>query len=126
MKLDISLIDSRYVSTERTIPVVVRLLSDNEVEIAEKIDLREILLLQGEEAKVGTYTTCRLGLPKNTFIISKEKPHYIVYDVYDDCRDIDINPGIYEISIKLKVFLKVNEDDFQTVELEGKRSITIE
>ncbi len=126
MRLDINLLNSRYSSTEKSIPVVIKLSSDEEVEIAEKIDLREILLLQGEDAKAGTYTSCRLGLPRDTFIVSKQKPHYIVYDVYEDCRDIDIEPGEYDISIKLKAFVKVDEDNFETIELGGKKAITIE
>ncbi|GAE90884.1 hypothetical protein [Acetivibrio straminisolvens] len=127
MRLDIHLVECKYVSTTKTIPVVVKLSTDDdEVEIAEKIDLMEILLIQGDEAKLGTYTTCRLGLPRNTFTVSKQKPHYIVYDVYEDCRAIDIEPGDYEVSIKLKVYVKVNEGDFQTIELSGKIPILIE
>lgn len=126
MRLDIHLVECKYVSTTKTIPVVVKLSTDDEVEIAEKIDLMEILLIQSDEAKLGTYTTCRLGLPGNTFIVTKQKPHYIIYDVYEDCRDIDIEPGDYEINIKLKVYVKVNEGDFQTIELSDKIPVLIE
>ncbi|MDD4572512.1 MAG: hypothetical protein PHN47_08545 [Clostridia bacterium] len=56
MKLDINLLETTYVSTEKSIPIVVKISSDDKIEIAEKVDLKEILLLQNNEPRIGTYT----------------------------------------------------------------------
>jgi hypothetical protein len=125
VKLDVFSLDGyRYQANVKSIPIVVRISSIDTIEIADKIDLREILLLQGGEGVFGGYIRCRLGLEKGILTISADKPHHILYDICD-YEDNDFYPGKYDVSIKLQVYRYEHEKRVETISLETTCQLTI-
>lgn len=125
MKLEILFVDEKYTAKNKWIPIVAKITTDKEIEIAEKIDLRAIHLIQGQESKLGTYGICHLGLLNDTFLITPLKPHYILYNVYDSVEEYSIESGIYEVYLKLKVYEHIGNGRFKGIDLESSRPITI-
>ncbi|MDP4097658.1 hypothetical protein OIN60_12835 [Paenibacillus sp. P96] len=125
MKLDVFLLNGyTYCANLKSIPVVVRLSSTDKIEIAGKIDLREILLLQDGKDIFGGYIKSRLGMEKDTITISYDKPQHILYDICD-YEDSELHPGEYEVSIKLQVYRYESGERKETVSLEGMTKLTI-
>jgi hypothetical protein len=125
MELDVFPLEGyTYQASMKSIPIVARLTSIDIVEIADKIDLREILLLQGGEAVYGGYIICRLGLVKDTITISTDKPHLIIYDICD-YEDNDLHPGKYDVNIRLHVYRYEHGKRAETIDLRAKCQLTI-
>ncbi len=125
MKLEILFVDEKYKVDNKWIPVIAKITSDKDTEIAEKIDLKAIHLMQEQESKLGIYGTCHLGIPNDTFIITPSKPHYVIYNVYDKVEEYSIKSGTYEVYLKLKVYEHTDNGQFKGIELESSRLITI-
>ncbi len=127
MILEICLIDNcTYSSNERSFPIVAKLYTGESVEIADKIDLWTIRLSKNNEDILAMYRRCILGLgPRDTFIIDKNKPHYILYDLYQGSEDEEILPGEYEAYIKLRIYKPCEEDSFKEEYIEARRTIII-
>ncbi|MFM9276637.1 hypothetical protein [Paenibacillus jiagnxiensis] len=125
MKLDVFLLDGyTYRASVKSIPIVVRLSSTDKIEIADKIDLREILLIQDGKDVFGGYIRSRLGMEKDTITISSEKPHHMLYDICN-YEDSELNPGEYGVSVKLQAYRYENGERKETVSLEGKRKLIL-
>ena len=129
MRIEINFLDNYvYEASSKKIPIIVTLSSDQDVEIADKIDLLQILLLKGEEEITGTGSVGILGSPNSTFLLSKNKPHFLLYDLYAGYDDEDyevIVSGIYQISVIIKVYVKKEFGEFKNLKLEAQRSIPL-
>jgi hypothetical protein len=108
-------------------PIIIKVDSDNEVELAEKIDVKEILVQNNssDEPVCGAYIKCNLGLVKDTFIISKNNPHFFMLDIFRYDQDCELTPGKYEVSVKIIVYIVDKSGGFEELVLDGKRSIEI-
>ncbi|TVX94882.1 hypothetical protein [Cohnella terricola] len=125
MRLDVFLLeDYNYQANIKAIPVVVRISSIDNIEIADKIDLREIVLLQGDEPVFGGYFRSSLGWEKDTITISPDNPHHKMYDI---CKyqDSDLLPGKYNVNIRLLVYRYENGKRAETVNLQAMCELLI-
>ena len=125
MKLEILFVDEKYKANSKWIPIIAKITSDKDVEIADKIDLRAIHLMQEQESKLGTYIMCNFGLLNDTFLITESKPHYILYNIYDSVEKCSIESGNYEVYLKLRVYEHIGNKKFKRIELEASRPIKI-
>ncbi|MEK4509245.1 hypothetical protein EJP82_27760 [Paenibacillus anaericanus] len=125
MKLDVFPLEGYiYQGSVKSIPVVVRLSSIEIIEIAEKIDLREIVLLQGDDPVFGGYIRSGLGWEKDTITISPDKPHHKMYDICN-YEDSDLLPGKYDVNIALQVYRYEHGKRAETVDLQAKCELLI-
>lgn len=127
LKLDICLLDCfEYRAAAARIPVVLRLSSDAPVEVAEKIDVKQLTLTDARDPE-RWFGLARhiLGVPKETFLISGPRPHLILSDIFNSDEDADgLTPGSYELYAKLAVYVRVG-GAFERRVLEARRPLTL-
>lgn len=126
MNIEILFLDAcNYNIKEKTFPIIVKLTSDITINISTKIDLKDIVLMKNDEDIIGSTYSCNLGTFNDVEKLSKNKPKYLLYDVYSGCEDIDLKPGNYDLFISLYVYEEVGEDEFKEHLLEARKSIAI-
>ena len=128
MHIDINLPDHfEFSSSCKTMPIIIKVSSDSEIELAEKIDVKEVLIKSNssEESLCGAFIKCHLGLSRETFKISKNKPHFFMFDVFSYDQDCNITPGNYDLTVKIILYIVEESGEFKELTLESKRELGI-
>lgn len=101
-----------YIYTTESIPIMFKLITDRDIELSSKWDVKSILILQDGEEKEGIFSTPALGLKQGTYFLEKRQFKYFSLDICERMRgyDWDLPVGRYELNIEI-MFYEVGEDE---------------
>ena len=119
----------RCPSRANSLPVIAELLSKETLELATKIDLRELTLTPidaGPDDWFGQMSRSPLGIPGPTWELTANKPHFLVFDLFrlDDDDSPTPPPGSYHLAMRLDLYRKC-ASSFEKFSVAAKREIVL-
>jgi hypothetical protein len=126
MKLELNTIENYlYDEKKKFLPIVIGIFSENQLEIAQKVDLMDVILFCNKTEVLSTHYICRFGLPKKLRNIDCKNPYFLHYDLYELLFDDgqNIPAGEYTIYFKLKVYVNLIDGGFKEILLENEKNI---
>lgn len=116
-----------YIASMSSIPVIGELSVSKKVEIATKIDLIELFLdhEEDEDCSYGVVSSGKIGRCEATFFIEPGKPHSLKYDISDYDEIDSLVSGSYEVSLKILIYAKNEENKFKAVSLNARKGLCI-
>lgn len=128
MKIEIQRIENfEYKVGNKAFPIIITILSDENREIAKKVDINSALLIKSDDDTVCFgFSQCITGMPGETLIIDHESPYKIEVDVFTDDEELDdFVSGSYQLKVNVSVFEKQESGEFRLVELSKESEFLI-
>ena len=114
-----------YRALNKSIPIVLKITSDKQEDISDKIDMKEIMLYKNGKEAFGSFIVSTLSLPKYTFTISEHTPKYMIIDVADH-DESELLSGEYEVRVSVMVYVPLEDGRYSRKELTAVKQIIIQ
>ena len=126
MELSIYLLkDENYAMTNDSIPIILKITSDTEIELSKKWNVNKVMLsINSKEIKV-FYTAEVSYLNREFLIISKDEPKYLIIDI-NQFKDslASIIPDEYQITIEILLY-EIVDEEYKIHKLQTQTNISL-
>lgn len=128
MKLQICLLESScYHVKHASFPFAIRLETEADVEIAEKIDIRSIDLINIDNRQIEFgYSRISCGIARDTFTLTKAKPYFALFDVFENDNDAtEFVAGHYFLEVEVIIYVVLRDGKFEIQQMKARKEVIV-